>query len=157
MKKLKFFLISLTVLALLVVGVGTLTAAPSESNPAPTLVIGDSNVLKLHKSSQVYVMGSGYEPGMEIRIVISQKDGTRSDVGSALASDGIVANDDGVWGTTFTAGRYMRIAKADMYVMMACDSNYNVLATAPFGYYSTKDAYAEWPAWAQAVIAEPEE
>ena len=158
MKKLKVPLLLLVVLALLVGGVGTLAASPTKSNPTPTLVIEPSHILKLGSGTKVAIMGSGYEPGQEIRILITQSDGSKSDIGAQLDPEP-VANDDGVWGTAWTVGRFShkKIAAAGIYVMMACDTSYNVLATAPFGYYDSKKPYEEWPSWAQAVVAKPKE
>ena len=69
----------------------------------------------------------------------------------------IVADEFGVWGTRWTVGGYSksRVAKAETYIMMACDTNYEVLATTPFGFYDSEDPYEEWPSWAQAAVGEP--
>ncbi len=42
-----------------------------------------------------------------------------------------------------------------MYMMKACDENYQVLATVSFGYYDAKKPYKEWPSWAQTLVKEP--
>jgi hypothetical protein len=124
----------------------------------PTLVIEPSPVLKYSSNTQVAIMGSGYAPGQEVRLIITHKEGSRSDISDTL-DPAPVANDDGVWATQWTVGRYSKskIAKADVYLMMATDSDGKVLATTAFGYYNTKDPYEEWPTWAQAVIEKPAE
>ena len=103
-------------------------------------------------------MGSGYTPGQEIRIVVTHLDGSWSDIGSVLDPEP-AANEDGVWATTWTVGRYSRkqIAAADQYLMMACNTDYNILATTPFGYYDANKPHEEWPSWAQAVVEKPAE
>ena len=121
-----------------------------------TVIIEPSTVLKQHKNTKVTIMGSGFKSGQEIRLLITQSDGSISDIGDGLKPEP-VANKDGVWATAWTVGRFghRRIAKPGVYVLKACDADYNVLATVPFGYYNTKKPYKEWPSWAQAVVKEP--
>jgi len=121
-----------------------------------TVVIEPSTVLKQHKNTKVTIMGSGFKPGQEVRLLITQSDGSISDIGDGLDPEP-VANDDGVWATAWTLGSFAhrRIAKPGVYVLKACDADYNVLATVPFGYYNSKKPYKEWPSWAQAVVKEP--
>lgn len=123
------------------------------------MVLESSHVLKLDGKSKIMIMGSGFQPNQEIRLVISQSDGSLSDIGTQLnPMDIIQANQFGVWGTQWVVGDYANkaLAKADVYVLQACDTNYNVLATVPFGYYdaSEKD-YKKWPTWAQAIVPPP--
>ena len=121
-----------------------------------TVIIEPSTVLKQHKNTKVTIMGSGFKPGQEVRLIITQSDGSISDIGDGLDPEP-VANKDGVWATAWKLGRnaHRRIAKPGVYVLKACDNDYNVLATVPFGYYNTKKPYKEWPSWAQAVVKEP--
>ena len=111
-----------------------------------TVIIEPSTVLKQHKKTKVTVMGSGFKPGQEVRLIITQSDGSITDIGGGLDPEP-VANKDGVWTTAWTVGRFAhrRIAKPGVYVLRACDTDYNVLATVPFGYYNTKKPYKEWP------------
>ena len=129
-------------------------AAPGK--PVPAVVIQPSHVLKLSSKTKVAIMGSGFKPGQEIRLVVTQSDGSMSDIGSQLKPEP-VADKYGVWATAWTVGNYSRkeVAKPGVYLLKACDADYEVLATAPFGYYDTKKDYKEWPSWAQAVVKEP--
>ena len=128
----------------------------TQEGPAPTLVIQPSNVLRLDKKTKVAIMGSGFEPGQEVRLVITQKDGSISDISSELAPEP-KADEFGVWGTTWTVGDYASssVAGAGLYILKACDESYQVLTTVPFGYYDTKKPYKEWPSWAQTLVKEP--
>lgn len=131
-------------------------AAESGAAPNPTLVINPSPVLKLDRTSKVLIMGSGYAPKQEVRLLISQSDGTLSDIAGQLDPQP-VANDFGVWATAWTVGVFANkaIAKAELYVLQACDTEYNVLAATPFGYYDATKPYKEWPSWARVVVPEP--
>ena len=114
-------------------------ALTAQINPDPTVIIEPSHMLKLSSKTRVAIMGSGFQPGQEIRLLISHADGSISDIGSQLKPEP-VANEFGVWATTWTVGRYSKskIAKAGIYTLKACNTDYQVLATAPFGYYSPK-------------------
>jgi len=122
----------------------------------PTVVMDPSPVLKLDKKTKVTIMGSGFEPGQEIRLLITQSDGSLSDIGDGLEPEP-KANKSGVWATAWTVGAFSnkRIAKPGAYLMQVCDPDYKVITTIPFGYYDAKKPYKEWPAWAQAVVKEP--
>jgi len=147
---------SLSVLGVLVLAVVFSLVFAMQAAAESTMVIEPSTVLKQHKNTKVTIMGSGFKPGQEVRLLVTQSDGSISDIGDGLDPEP-VANDDGVWATAWTVGRFghRRIAKPGVYVLKACDTDYNVLATVPFGYYNSKKPYKEWPSWAQAVVKEP--
>lgn len=128
----------------------------SQGGLAPTVVIQPSYVLRLDKNTKVAIMGSGFNPGQEVRLVITQSDGSISDISSELVPEP-KANEFGVWGTTWSVGDYASssVAGAGLYIMKACDESYQVLTTVPFGYYDTKKPYKEWPSWAQTLVKEP--
>ena len=143
MKKVLYALVAVIV----VVGlVGCATTGPkkgeaeesmtSQGGLVPTMVIQPSHVLSLDKRTKAAIMSSGFKPGEEVRLVITQSDGSISDISSELVPKP-VANEFGVWGTTWTVGDYASgsVAKAGVYVLKACDASYQVLATVPFGYY----------------------
>ena len=163
MKKLKVTLVALVACVLLVAGCAAPSVMPAEeSKPAPTVVILPSAVISLDEDSEVAIMGSGFEPGQEMRILISSLVGktrptTLSDIREQLDPAVIVADEYGVWGTRWTIGRYSksRTATTETYVLQATDTNYNVLATTPFGFYDPEDPYEEWPSWAQAACEAP--
>ena len=90
--------------------------------------------------------------------MISQKDKSLSDIGDQLDPQP-KANDFGVWATAWTVGDFGHkdVAKAEMYILQACDVDYNVIATIPFGYYDASKPYKDWPAWARAVVKDPKD
>src|SRR4030067_1807982 len=75
-------------------------AVTSQGGVAPTIVSQPSNVLRLDKKTQVVIMGSGFKPGQEVRLVITQKDGSISDISSELDPEP-KADEFGVWGTAW--------------------------------------------------------
>ncbi|MFC2066982.1 hypothetical protein ACFLUO_08080 [Chloroflexota bacterium] len=133
-------------------------AQPGGMGASPVLVIENSHVMPLSTTAQLMVMGAGFPPNQEVRVVISQKDGTLSDIGTQMEPTEIMANEFGVWGAKLTTGRYARsaLASTEIYVLYATDVSYNILAAAPFGYYDAKAPYSDWPSWARAIIPEPE-
>ncbi len=163
MRKVLYALVTVVVVVGLVGGAtlgpkqcGAEEGMTSQGGLAPTMVIQPSHVLRLDKSTKVAIMGSGFKPGEEIHLLITQKDGSISDITSELVPEP-KANEFGVWGTTWTVGDYSSssVAAAGLYILKACDMNYEVLTTVPFGYYDTKKPYKDWPSWAQTLVKEP--
>ena len=154
MKRYYNFAVLLGVLVLAVVCFVAFTVPAAAEGP--TVVMDPSPVLKLDKKTKVTIMGSGFEPGQEIRLVVTQSDGSLSDIADGLEPEP-KANEFGVWATAWTVGSFShkRIAKPGAQVLQVCDPEYNVIATVPFGYYDAKKPYKDWPAWAQAVVKEP--
>ncbi len=163
MKRLKVTLIALGMCVLLLAGCAAPSVMPAEeSKVAPTVVIEPSSIICLDSDSEVAILGSGFEPGQEIRVLISSLVGktrptTLSDIKEGLDPALIVADEFGVWGTRWTVGRYSksRVAKPEAYILQVTDTSYNVLATTPFGFYDPEDPYEEWPSWAQAACEAP--
>lgn len=153
-------LVALVGVVALKINTAPLAAAPGQAaSSGPSMVIEKSHVLKLDATSVVMIMGSGFQPDQEIRLVISQADGSLSDIGSQLnPADVLKTNQFGVWGTQWVVGAFAvkALAKAEVYVLQACDTSYNVLATVPFGYYDANEKdYKKWPTWAQAIVPPP--
>lgn len=136
-----------------------LLAMPAMAEPGaasnPTLIINSSPVLKLDGKSKVVIIGSGYVSGQEVRLPISQSDGSLSDIEVQLDPQP-VANEFGVWATAWTVGAFAnkRIGKAGLCVLQPCDAEYNVLASTPLGCYDATQPYKEWPSWGRAVGGE---
>ena len=162
------FIVSLILVIVLVVGIGvavgkTIAVKPAiaqsgvSAGASPVLVIENSHVMKLSQSAVLMVMGAGFPPNEEVRVVISQKDGSLSDIGDQLDPKEITANEFGVWGAKLTTGRFAHsaLASTEIYVLYATDADYNILAATPFGYYDAKAPYSDWPSWAQAVVPDP--
>lgn len=173
------FIIILLLVALVGVGsfaairINTASAATDPSRPdlalapaapaaqVPLLFIEKSRLINLRASSTpMMVVGSGFSPNQEVRLVISQADGSLSDVGSVTDPAEIKADETGVWAASLdiAKGRYLntKIAKAgDVMIVRATDASYNILATSAIAVYDAKADYKKWPGYAKAIIPEP--
>ena len=150
MKKLLVVLVAVVVIAGLVGGTTIAAGSPGGSDPAPTVVV-ITPVVELSNDATVTIMGSGYEPGQEVVLIITSLDGVKADIGYAL-DPAPVANEVGAWATVWTAaGRYVKkkVVKEAIYSITVTDADYNTLATAPFGFYDASKPSEEWPSWAQ--------
>ena len=99
----------------------------------PVVVMGTPAVkMAGKKTAPVVIMGTGFKPKQEIRILFSTQDGLQSDIGYALKPEP-KPNKSGTWGTSWSAGRYVRRKlikpKGGAYTITAADSDYNPLAS----------------------------
>lgn len=103
------------------------------ADEGPVLTMG-TPLVKMSKKSQVVIMGSGFKPGQEVRILITTPDGLQSDIGYALKPEP-KADQAGSWATTWDAGRYVSRKlidpKGGAYKILAADEDYNPIAHAP--------------------------
>ncbi len=138
-----------------------ITTASAAAGETPTLAIEKSRLIDVKsKANAMMIVGSGFPPNQEVRLVISQADGSLSDIGSVSLPDPIKADAFGVWAASVTVGTgdYLNaaIAKAGgVSTIRATDTNYNVLATGAIAFYDPSADYAKWPAFAQAIVAKP--
>ena len=93
---------------------------------------------------QVWIYGSGYMPGQEITVLVSDGNGVLSDVSTSLGPrrDGgghvtpLVANDQGAWATNWRLGRFTRngIGGEGMASILVVDTEFNDLASTPIAF-----------------------
>lgn len=104
----------------------------------PVMVVATPNVA-LDKKAEVVLMGTGFEPGSEITILITDVNGILTDIGAALKPEP-KADATGTWGATWSAGRYIskKLIKKGAYTFQATDSDYNPIAMAPVNFYEKK-------------------
>lgn len=157
MKKLTggLILIAVILVAVLLAGgtTGVVGANPaSKSEPSPTVMVA-TPILKLDKEAVVVIMGSGFEPGQELRLLFTTMDGVRADVGQFLDPEP-VANEMGAWATAWTPGRFItkKLIGEGVYTITVTDGEYNALATAPVAFYDAEKPTEEWPGWAKAFV-----
>jgi hypothetical protein len=83
------------------------------------------------KTAGVVIMGTGFKPGQEVRILFNTPDGIQSDIGYALKPKP-KADKTGSWATTWGAGRYVARKlinpKGGGYKILIVDSEYNPIA-----------------------------
>ena len=153
MKKSILVLISVIAIIGLIAGTGIATGADMMGN-GPNLVVA-TPVSEL--GEPVTIMGSGFEPGETIYLVIDTGE-SRIDLEYELA-DGVspVINDVGAFVTAWDPGRIASrvIASgrggpgAGAYTIMATDTDYVTLTTAPIALWEAVDEGEELPLGAQ--------
>jgi len=157
MKKLTggLILIALILVAVLLVGgtTGIVGANPaSKSEPAPTVMVA-TPILKLDKEAVVVIMGSGFEPGQELRLLFTTMDGVKADIDYYLDPEP-VANEVGAWATAWTPSRFIKkkLIEEGVYTFTVTDGEYNALASAPVAFYDATKPEEEWTGWAKAFV-----
>jgi hypothetical protein len=82
------------------------------------------------KTKPVVIMGTGFKPKQQIRVLFTTQDGLQSDIGYALKPQP-KPNQSGTWGTTWGAGRYVarKLIKGGVYTITAADDDYNPIAS----------------------------
>lgn len=105
------------------------------ADQGPVVTIGNPLVkMAGKKTAGVVIMGTGFTPGQELRIVFTLKDGSQNDVGALLKPEP-KADATGTWSTTWKPGRYVRSKLVDpkggAYTIMVTDDDYNPIAYAP--------------------------
>ena len=106
----------------------------------PVVVMG-TPIVKMSKKSSAVIMGTGFKPKQEVRILFTSPDGLQSDIGYALKPEPKV-NASGTWGTTWSAGRYVdrKLVKAGAYTITAADGDYNPIASTAVTFVPEKKA-----------------
>ncbi|MFC2059602.1 hypothetical protein ACFLTZ_00720 [Chloroflexota bacterium] len=156
----------LSLMLCLVPGCAQTPAAPIEeevAKVAPTVTIKPA-VVAANSKTQMVIMGSNFEPGQEISIIVKAQGQTLSGIVSMCEPEPI-PDETGAWITVWTFGRYARaLGKVapnggeGAYTLKVTDADFNLLASAPFAIAVTaKKSYEDWSDWAKVFIAEPKE
>jgi hypothetical protein len=127
------------------VGCATMGTEPSGaqqqalSAPTPIVVVA-SPMVKMDKKATVSIVGSGFTPGQELALLITDANGVHSDIGDALKPEP-KANESGAWYTTWSCGRFIskKLVKEGAYAITVTDTDYNPLAHAPVAFYKAKE------------------
>jgi hypothetical protein len=110
------------------------------------------SVAPLDRKSKIVIMGSGFNPGQEVFIVLEDSLGVLTGLDVVA-----VPNERGCWAVVWSMGRYARkkIVGEGVYSIMAADADYNVLGSAPLALADPTKDPKEWPAWAKAAGIKP--
>ena len=100
-----------------------------ESGPKPIAQVAEP--VKMSKKAKVAINGSGFKPGQEVYIVLTDKNGIESDIGYALKPPP-KADGAGNWTTMWSCGRFIarKLVKAGDYKLTVTDMEYNTLTQA---------------------------
>ena len=104
----------------------------------PALTMG-TPMVKMSKNTKVVIMGSGFKPGQELRVIIITQDGVETDIWSRM-KPAPTADATGTWASTWNAGRYVsrKLMKEGVYKITATDDDYNPIASAPVFFQKPK-------------------
>lgn len=107
---------------LLVIGLGLPAQAGS-----PTLTV--TPMVKMDKKANVSLMGSGFSPGQELAVVITDRNGITANIGAYLDRKPVV-NSSGEFFTIWKSGRYVskKLVKEGVSAIKVMDADYNLLA-----------------------------
>lgn len=111
-----------------VMGFGVTSSVCLAEEVGPVLALG-TPLVKADKKASVVIMGSGFKPGEELAVLITDSDGLQTDIGYALKPLP-KADDTGTWGTTWNAGRFVskKIIGVGPCKITVTDAEYNPLA-----------------------------
>ena len=142
MKKLGVFLVlAVVIAALALVGGGSglsVGAQGTETAVQPTVTVWPP-VVKLHSSTNVVIMGSGFKPGQELAILLPAADQNISSIldnvdPKPAPGQGLLVDERGTIACLFTIGRLERLEAEGIFSIAITDLDYKILASAPIGF-----------------------
>ena len=114
---------------------GTERAKGQDSGSAASVAVWPG-VGELHSKSSFAIMGSGYEPGSEIHIVMQTEVGrgtfsgtVQQDITSNVIPAVEATDEAGNFAARFDMGRFERVVSENVIGISVTDADYNVLAT----------------------------
>ncbi|MFC2060542.1 hypothetical protein ACFLTZ_05595 [Chloroflexota bacterium] len=142
---------------------GEVSPEISEVKAAPTVSVTPA-VLQGNSNTKAVIMGSNFEPGQEIRIVVSAQGQPLSRIVS-MCKPKPVPDETGAWITVWTFGRYARMlgkvapnGGEGAYNLSVTDADFNLLTSTPFAIAVTANKpVEEWAEWAQVLLPAPTE
>ena len=131
--------LGLLALILVVSGVifGVSTVRSEEQRSSVPAVAVFPAVAELHSSTALVLLGSGFEPGEEISLLLGDSLGVLTDLGasSALLDPPAVPDESGNFATKFQVGRLERVSAEQAWSIIILDAEGSaVLTTAPFAF-----------------------
>jgi hypothetical protein len=131
-----FLVVGLGGLSLFGPGQSLAQGGPSDkAGPSPVVVVANPMV-KITKDAKVVILGSGFKPGQEIRILFKPLDGVAADIGYALKPEP-VPNKLGAFVSTWTCGRHLRKnIKPGAFSLVVTDMEFGYLAQTPVAFYA---------------------
>ena len=94
-------------------------------------------VAQLHASTAVVLLGSGFEPGEEVTVLLGDTLGVLTDLGSSsgFLNPAVVADESGNFASKFQVGRMERVSSEQAWSITVMDADATeVLATAPMAF-----------------------
>ncbi len=108
------------------------TAAPAKKavkkEPAPVVAVA-TPVATIAKKVSVDIMGAGYDPGEEVRILFTDAEGMQTDIGYAL-EPAPTANKSGAFSTTWQVGEFIsaKLVTPGVFTLTVTNNEFKPLA-----------------------------
>lgn len=114
-------------------------AAVVKKKEAASIVMAAPSVATLGKKVSVMLMGSGFEPEKEIRILFTDAEGMQTDVGYALTPEP-KANKAGAFSTSWECDEFIKakLITAGVFTLTATDAQFNPIAMTPISFAEAK-------------------
>jgi hypothetical protein len=111
-------------------------AAETAFKPVVTL---SSHYVQMDKKAKVVIMGTGFQPGQKLVLLVTTTDGIDTDQ-NALINPYPKPDATGTWSTTWECGKLIgeELIKAGAYKLTVTDDDYNEIAITPVGFYEKK-------------------
>ena len=119
-------------------------------------------VAQLHASTAVVLLGSGFEPGEEVTVLLGDTLGVLTDLGSSsgFLNPAVVADESGNFASKFQVGRMERVSSEQAWSITVMDADATeVLATAPMAFCDPqgRSRRAPYPRGAPDYAANPDD
>ena len=130
MKRLFYMLIAVTIIFTII---SNIYAASGKDSPS---IIVDTPKVKMSKKAQVIIKGENFMPGQEVRILFTDADGVKTDIGNSLKPSP-VADQNGSFNTTWSCGRYIskKLVKKGVSTLTITDVNYILITEGFVAFY----------------------
>ena len=143
MKKWMYWAIAM----MLVVGIGGIAYAGSP-------IVSATPMVKMEKGSKVFILGSGFAPNQELKILHTDSKGVTADIGSESKPKSVTADSSGNWTSVWNPGRFIskKLIKEGVTTLNVVDDDYNLLAHVSVYLYKDAAPASDQP---PLVIATP--
>ncbi len=116
--------------------------ATAKTGSGPTIVV-DNPMVKIAKGAKVTIIGSGFEPGQEIRVLLIPLDNVITDLVDDLKPYP-VPNKIGAWVTTWACDPHLQdTIREGAYEIKVTTMDYKFLAKSPIAFYKEKTEKVE--------------
>ena len=111
------------------IGFSVIDSAECLAGDVGRVVTAGTPLVKIEKKVSVILMGSGFKPGEELSMLITDASGLRTDIGYALKPE-LKADATGTWATTWDASDFLKekMVNPGPCKIVVTDAEYNPVA-----------------------------
>ena len=109
------------------------------AEPGPVVAVG-TPLVKRGDITGIVIMGTGFRPAQEIRLLFTTVDGQQSDIGYALKPEP-KPDKTGSWFTTWDASSFVKekLVTGGAYKLCVADGDYRIITHTPVFFQPEKD------------------